>query len=125
MYNVGWHVPNYKTKRVDFVGHAWFLKKDWLQWMLELRERYKYKYIGEDMVLSYACQLHGINTYVPAHPYKDVQMWGSKPLYGKIYGVQSSAISVDNGNLTKMNELIVRLYKDGWHFLINDDKDCQ
>ena len=121
MINVGWHNPNKETIKVDFVGHSWFLKKEWLQWMLELREKNECKYVGEDMALSFACQKRGIYTYVPPHPYADVRLWGSKPTEGRLYGTQGSAVSLNSANLDAMNKAIINFYRLGWKFLLEDE----
>ena len=36
---IGWSAPNKKPKKVDFAGHSWFLKKNWLHHMFEGTEK--------------------------------------------------------------------------------------
>lgn len=120
MFNVGWHNPNIDTVKVDFVGHSWFLKREWIKYMLDIHSVINYKYVGEDMALSYACQKNDIYTYVPPHPYNDVQLWGSKPDSGKIYGTQGGALSLNPAHLESMNNAAVSIKKLGWSLLLED-----
>ena len=85
MISVGWHSANERPYEVDYVGHSWFLKKDWLVDMVESKYMSKYKYVGEDMCLSFMCQKKEIPTVVPPHPGFDVMLWGSLPKYGMSY----------------------------------------
>lgn len=51
---------------MDFVGHLWCFKKDWLYYMFSTKP-YTYD-TGEDMHLCYSCKLFGnINSYVAQH----------------------------------------------------------
>ena len=51
---------------MDFVGHLWCFKKDWLYYMFSSKP-YTYD-TGEDMHLCYSCKLFGnINSYVAKH----------------------------------------------------------
>ena len=108
---VGWNNPNRDSVMVDFVGHSWFLKTQWLDYMLddteEIQERYKY--VGEDMCLSYGCYLHNINTYVPPHPLDALELWGSIPSCAIRYGVTKVAISANSIHYKQMNEVLKEL----------------
>ncbi|MFA5252672.1 MAG: glycosyltransferase [Phycisphaerae bacterium] len=70
----GWRNPNEAIEEVDYGGHCWFLKKDWLRifWLeppVNLTN-------AEDMQLSFALQRAGIKTYVPPHP-EDKDLWSN------------------------------------------------
>lgn len=122
---VGWNNPNSESVKVDFVGHSWFLKTEWLNYMFDSTNmiRNKYKYVGEDMSLSYGCFLHGIDTYVPPHPYDNPELWGSLPGYAKKYGTSDSAVSLNSCNHRKMNELLIKLRKSGWINIFERDRE--
>ena len=114
---VGWQRPNPETCEVDFVGHSWFLKTEWLTFMFEdAKNMRKYKYAAEDMSVSYAALLHDIKTYVPAHPFDNYEIWGSLPESGTILGQNSVALS-GNGNAKRMNDAIKELENMGWNFI--------
>lgn len=88
----GWPSNNDNIAKVDFVGHAWFVKKDYLRYVW-LEEPSTYD-TGEDMHLSYICQKYGgIETFVPPHPESNLEM--SSSLYGH-FGVDDKTDSVVN-----------------------------
>ena len=92
----GWSNPNEVTTRVDIVGHSWFFKREWLGAFWREAPIPESRICGEDMYFSYAIQKHlGLNTYVPPHPEKDRDMWGSNPTLAYQYGVDKNAISVN------------------------------
>lgn len=97
LFRVGWDRPNDEIKKVDFVGHSWFLKKEWLQYLwkfqpiFEIDEQLK---CGEDMAISCALQKVGISTYVPPHPANDLEMFGSHPVKAWKYGTEKVGISM-------------------------------
>ena len=62
----------------------------------------KYKYVGEDLYLSYACRKHGINTFVPIHYLESMDYWGSIPKTAMRYGTQDVAVSLASENLIRM-----------------------
>ena len=63
----GWAVKNEETERVDLVGHAWFFKREWLQYLW--KEKPPTWDNGEDIQFSYAAQRYGnVQTYCPPHP---------------------------------------------------------
>lgn len=115
---VGWNdnppfaLRNKKTIRVDFAGHCWFLKKDYLGAMwIGSNEFYKLNNVAEDVYLSFALKKYlNINTYVP--PHNDTCFFSSTK--GHEYGKDESAISTNKANLLKMNEALKTLkYKYG------------
>ena len=121
---IGWKVPNQYVAEVDFVGHAWFLKTEWLSFMFDGTENIRrYKYVGEDMCLSAKCLEHGIHTYVPEHLYTNTQLWGSIPKYGKTFGNSSTAISSDSKNYMFMNNVLKILRNEGWKCVAERDLD--
>lgn len=116
-YRIGWARPNEKTMEVDFVGHSWFLKTKWLNYMFDATEKYQqYKYAAEDMTLSFSCLKKGICTYVPPHPINNVEMWGSFPETAVGLGTSEEALSV-TGNGPIMKKALNQLLKDGWNVL--------
>lgn len=87
---VGWSAPNEQVEQVDLVGHAWFFKRDWLQYFWR-EQPYTWEN-GEDIHFSYVAQKYaGIKTYVPPHPKDDPEMFSS--LKGMEYGVDDVATS--------------------------------
>jgi len=120
-YRIGWDRPNETTKEVDLVGHSWFLKREWLEYMFNDTAKYaKYKYAAEDMSLSFACLKHNIHTYVPPHPPLELDFWGSQPDSAMTLGNASVALSKGKNN-TVMNEAATELVNEGWNILIKRD----
>ncbi len=119
--HIGWHVPNETTCEADFVGHSWFFESEWLAWMLAKPYRQRFKYVGEDMSLSFACWEHGIKTYVPAHPVRMPSLWGSQPKFGEQFGRSAAAVSVNQANQLSMNEALMALHSDGWRSIFEED----
>lgn len=122
MVNVGWKNPNESVTEVDFAGHSWFIERAWLEDMLDTDFKNKYKYVGEDMYLSYICQKNGIRTLIPPHPYGTPELWGSQAQYGNQYGVGRVAVSANSQNHTAMNQAIRELRGRGWRFVADIDK---
>ena len=72
----GWHAPTNETVEVDLVGHAWFLRTEWLHWMFA--EPAELGTNGEDIELAArAMRFAGIPCYCPPHPPDDKSLWGS------------------------------------------------
>jgi hypothetical protein len=91
-YRHGWPSQNLETERVDYVGHAWFFKREWLPYLW--REMPPTWDNGEDMHFSYTAQKYGnIQTYCPPHPTKNRELHSS--LLGYELGVDSKATSND------------------------------
>ncbi len=120
---IGWSAPNKKTKKVDFVGHSWFLKKEWLDIMfLGSEEIQAYKYVGEDMCLSAKLKIvKNISTFVPPHPLKNEQLWGSLNKYASQLGTNNAAVSMNKENLSLMNKAINDLLQSGYKPLIYEE----
>lgn len=113
-YKVGWEnkppfcINNKSVKRVDFVGHSWFVDKDYLGAMwIGSSEFYAMRNVAEDAYISYALKKYcNIKTFVP--PHKDSAFFSSTK--GVEYGTQECAISQNMDNFIKMNNAI-RLLK--------------
>jgi hypothetical protein len=96
---MGWPVKNPVTMRVDLVGHAWFMKRDHLNYMW-YETPYTYEN-GEDIQLSYLAKKYGdVNTYCPPHPEEQPRLHSS--LKPEEYGNDSKASS--NGSLMPIPE---------------------
>ena len=89
----GWPTHNNKIERVDLVGHAWFFKREWLQYLW--KEKPPTWDNGEDIQFSYSAQKYGgIETYCPPHPTTNRDMHGS--ILGNELGIDSKATSTDS-----------------------------
>ena len=89
----GWPTHNSETTEVDLVGHAWFFKREWLQYLW--REKPTTWHNGEDIQFSYLAQKYaGIKTYCPPHPAQDVEMHGS--VLGNELGIDNKATSTNS-----------------------------
>tara|TARA_B100001564_G_scaffold270653_1_gene232271 strand:+ start:9755 stop:11365 length:1611 start_codon:yes stop_codon:yes gene_type:complete len=89
----GWPTQNRKTTRVDLVGHAWFFKREWLQFLW--REKPTTWDNGEDIQFSYLSQKYGnIQTYCPPHPPEDRELHGS--ILGNELGIDNKATSTNS-----------------------------
>jgi hypothetical protein len=72
----GWPSKNEEITRVDLVGHAWFLKREHLNYLWS--EVHPTMENCEDMQLSFLAQKHGgVQTYCPPHPESDPSLWSS------------------------------------------------
>jgi len=99
---------------VDYVGHAWFFKREWLSHLW--REKPPTWDNGEDMHFSYTAQKYGgIQTYCPPHPEEIPEMHGS--LMGNELGVDSKATSnnqaVSHQQFFSERDMCVRTAIDG------------
>lgn len=100
---VGWDSCNKEIIQVDMVGHSWFLRRSWLPELFKIVPNYNdFFIVGEDMGLSYALQKIGINTYVPPHPFDDLELFGSIPEKAWKYGTEKVAISMNSVNFDNM-----------------------
>lgn len=85
----GWSSQNRGVVEVDLVGHAWFLKTEWIRHFWA-EKPYTWQN-GEDIHLSYMLQRIGIKTYCPPHPAFDKSLHGS--LKGQELGTDDVAES--------------------------------
>lgn len=112
---IGWANPIPKRMQVDFAGHSWFLKKDWLGAMfINSNKYYKFKKVAEDEYLSFALKkyLH-INTYIPPHPLNNQELWSSNPEKAWEYGSNPERISASEENIKNMQLALKMLKKEG------------
>ena len=117
----GWPARNEKLKRVDYVGHAWFFKRDWLSYLWS--EKPCTWDNGEDIHFSYTAQKYGnIQTYCPPHPANDLELHGS--LYGYQLGVDEKAtsnnIAVSHEQFFSERDFCIKnAIKGGWQTVRN------
>ena len=122
-HKVGWLGPYSKVAEVDFVGHSWFVRREYLDYMFEGTEKYQaFKRAAEDMCLSFKCKQKGIHTYVPPHPYNDKSVWGSQPDTGIRFGNSNVAISQDQEGINNMCKALTMIADDGWVFYEQNNK---
>mgnify|MGYP001024461407 FL=1 len=118
-HRFGWDNPNDKTEKVDIVGHSWFFKREWLGAYWREATLPLHYLSGEDVHFSYSIQKYlNLNTYVPPHPIKDPEMWGSKPGLGWKYGVDNVGISC-NFHGTHFGKNLQHYKKKGFKFMEN------
>jgi hypothetical protein len=121
-YRVGWGNPYSKKAEVDFAGHSWFFKREWLNYMFDGTEEFQnFKYVAEDMCLSVQCAKHNIKTFVPPHPYRNLDFWGSNPELADRFGKAEGSISLNINNYVLMNKAIKIFEKDNWSPLYKRD----
>ena len=123
MYNphqkYGWNSNlggNAETVEVDLVGHAWFLERNWLQYMWK---EYPISWEnGEDIQLSAFSKIYGnIHTYVPPHPPNDQSLWGSTK--GN-YGNDTNASHIKSNHTPLRNSIVNELItKNQWQTVKN------
>lgn len=112
---IGWNgTHNEQPVEVDLVGHAWFMKKDYLRY-LWYEDPISWDN-GEDIQLSYQAQKYGsIKTYVPPHPPSDHSIWGSLPEKGWKYGSDENANWKKKSNHGPIrNQVVEEQIKRGW-----------
>ncbi len=119
--NVGWHRANSKTCAVDLVGHSWFFEREYLKPMLAKPYSKKYKFVGEDMTLSFSAAEQGFGTYVPQHPVKILSLWGSLPEFGWQYGDDEIAIHKNSANAQMMLDVLKEIRASGWKCLLEQN----
>lgn len=110
----GWNGRQLKeVASVDLVGHAWFMRKKYVQYMWR-EEPYSWDN-GEDIHLSYMAMKHGdVKTYVPPHPEDDQSVWSCRPDFGKIVGRKSVATFKTKGHRDIRSEIVDAYRNDGW-----------
>lgn len=119
---LGWANPNESRVEVDFVGHSWFFKKEWLDDLFAGTESLQdFKIAGEDMGFSLALQRKGIKTFVPPQPYKKPHLWGNNPQCAKKYGDDSAALFNADESKTKYNNAMNETIKLGFKILKDRD----
>lgn len=121
-FRVGWDGNISETTEVDFVGHSWFFKKDWLVELFKSPAYIQQKVAGEDIGFSCMLQKVGIKTYVPPHPYRQYDYFGSIPELANKLGKQNEPLSFDQTNLCCMSDIVEFLQKDDWCPLFKRNK---
>tara|TARA_R110001583_G_scaffold70825_6_gene200014 strand:- start:710 stop:1453 length:744 start_codon:yes stop_codon:yes gene_type:complete len=118
----GWPTPNEQTVQADYLGHAWFFKREWLSaFWRELPDPEQSMIVGEDMHFSAMLQKYmNINTYVPPHPRGDKELWGSQPELAWEIGQDENAISMNLENIDLMTQEMKKYRKGGWKFVLED-----
>ena len=112
----GWPSNNEEIVQVDLVGHAWFVKKEYLG-LVWAEEPATYE-TAEDMHLSYICQKYGgINTYVPPHPESNKSL--SSSLRGYELGIDSTTDSVINHQrfFSLRDKCLQEYVSRGWYLI--------
>ena len=123
-FPVGWKNPVKVCTQVDFVGHSWFFKKKYLEYMFDGTEKLQeLKYVAEDMCLSIKAKEHGVKTYVPPHPVDDTNLWGSIPIFGNIFGNAVEALSFSQDNLDLMQKAVAIYKYSGWKPVCVDEPE--
>jgi glycosyltransferase involved in cell wall biosynthesis len=119
-FRVGWQGNLNVTAEVDFVGHSWFFKREWLSCLFNAPEEVQnYKFAGEDMSFSYQLLAgKGIRTFVPPHPRTKPELFGSIKKYANKLGASKEAVSVNFSNVNMMTEAIGILLHKGWQILL-------
>lgn len=122
-FRVGWDGNLDKTVQVDFVGHSWFFKKSWLEYLFEeTKELQKLKIAGEDIGFSFKLQQKGIKTFVPPHPADDKELWGSLPKFAFKLGTSKAPISTNTDGCKALNLAVEKALEKGFKPLIETDK---
>jgi hypothetical protein len=112
---VGWHNPNTEIEEVDIVGHAWFLKREWIRHLWNYTPSYTDDLkCGEDINLSFYLQKVGIPTLVPPHPPGCYEMYGSHPVTAWNYGTDENALSSEAGAHSKFDISLSDAIKNGF-----------
>lgn len=119
---IGWANPNIYTVEVDFVGHAWFFKREWLQYLIEAPQEIQYKVAGEDMGFSFQLQKHGISTFVPPHPDGELDFFGSNPVTAATLGTQEGKVYSQKDSKRLFNKVVNILMDKGWNTLQSRSK---
>lgn len=108
---VGWQVNTPAFQEVDLVGHAWFLKKEWLKYMW-MEEPFSYEN-GEDIHLSYTAQKYGgIQTFTPPQPEGYDNLNGSYK--GMTYGNDAMSSHKRSNHGALRNDIVKNAVDNGW-----------
>ena len=118
----GWPTPNEHVVQADYLGHAWFFKREWLSaFWRELPDLEQPMIVGEDMHFSAMLQKYmNINTYVPPHPLEDKELWGSQPESAWEIGQDENAISMNLENIDLMTQEMKKYRNGGWKFVLEE-----
>lgn len=101
---------------VDLVGHAWFMRKQHLQYMWR-EEPFSWNN-GEDIHLSYMALKYGnVQTYVPPHPESDQSLWSCRPDFGKIAGAKNVATRKTKDHRSIRSDVVNAYRQKGWEIV--------
>lgn len=115
---LGWASPNELRVEVDFVGHSWFFKKEWLDDLFTGTQSLQdFKIAGEDMGFSLVLQRKGIKTFVPPQPYKKPHLWGNNPQQEAYFVDDKVALFNTAGIKSKYNDVMNETIKLGFKIL--------
>ena len=112
----GWPTQNAEAEEVDLVGHAWFFKREWLQYLW--KEKPPTWDNGEDIQFAYSAKTYGgIKTFCPPHPPNNREMHGS--ILGNELGVDSKATSNNNETthqqfFSERDKCVIHGIENGW-----------
>jgi len=113
-HKVGWNGHHDDTPTpVDLVGHAWFLKREYLRFMwAEPPVSWEN---GEDIHLSAMALKHGgLSTWVPPHPESAPEKWSCRPDFGKTVGRTRSATFKSAAHHSVRDEVVDHHRAHGW-----------
>lgn len=113
----GWNgIHSEQATEVDLVGHAWFMRKEYLKFMW-YEEPLNWEN-GEDIHLSYMALKHGnIRTFVPPHPEQEPNLWSCRPDFGKVVGRTKVATSKTAEHKSIRSDLVDRYRANGWQIV--------
>ncbi len=116
-HKAGWNGKHLSsTTQVDLVGHAWFMKKEHVNYMW--REEPASWDNGEDIHLSYMALKYGnIKTLVPPHPENDQTLWSCRPDFGKIVGRLKVATYKTQDHKQTRSNIVNHYREDGWQIV--------
>lgn len=124
-FTLGYRNPNKWCAEVDFVGHSWFFKKQWLEaFFAHTQNLQQYKTAGEDMGFSLALQKIGVKTFVPAQPYGKFHLWGELPESSQKINTNEVALHLDSQNQKCFNDAMKECLELGFKILKNSNKDA-
>lgn len=113
----GWNGQHFnEAVQVDLVGHAWFMRKEYVQYMW--REEPASWDNGEDIHLGYMALKHaGVKTFVPPHPEDDQSLWSCRPDFGKIVGRLKVATYKTVDHKQTRTDIVDQYRSDGWQIV--------
>jgi GT2 family glycosyltransferase/tetratricopeptide (TPR) repeat protein/2-polyprenyl-3-methyl-5-hydroxy-6-metoxy-1,4-benzoquinol methylase len=107
----GWHTPIAETVEVDLVGHAWFLRTEWIHYLFAVPAVVGIN--GEDIELAARVwRLAGVRCWSPPHPLEDRSVWGS--VRGVELGSDAVALSRRPTHLQERDQVVRTEIAAGW-----------
>jgi len=98
--------------KVDFVGHCWFFKTEWIKYMWQ-NKTYSFDN-GEDIQFCASAKIYGnIDSYVPIMPENDKTLWGD--IEQSKLGTDQYATFKTQKNHNNLRQQIIKYWIDkGW-----------